>query len=232
MQLFVGLGNPGQQYKMNRHTIGFMAVDEISNVSSFTPWRSKFQGQFCEGRLGSQKIVILKPSTFMNLSGQSVGEISQFYKINSQNIVVFHDELDLAPGKCRFKSGGGHAGHNGLKSINSHIGENYKRVRLGIGHPGQKDLVSKYVLQDFSKKEQEWLEMLLKRIATEAIHLASESSEKFINQISGKYDTKERIGGTISSVIFSYSQGIKIFRVHDIGEVKQSLLVFEALLNK
>jgi PTH1 family peptidyl-tRNA hydrolase len=120
----------------------------------------------------------------MNLSGQSVGEISRFYKVNSENIIVFHDELDLAPGKCRFKSGGGHAGHNGLKSIHSHIGENYKRVRLGIGHPGQKDLVSKYVLQDFSKKEQEWLEMLLKRIATEAIHLASESSEKFINQIS------------------------------------------------
>jgi len=184
MQLFVGLGNPGQQYKMNRHNIGFMAVDEISSVNSFSPWRSKFQGQFCEGRLGGQKIVILKPSTFMNLSGQSVGEISRFYKINSQNVVVFHDELDLAPGKCRFKSGGGHAGHNGLKSIHSHIGENYKRVRLGIGHPGQKDLVSKYVLQDFSKKEQEWLEMLLKKIATEAIYLANESSEKFINQIS------------------------------------------------
>ena len=184
MQLFVGLGNPGQKYKMNRHNIGFMAVDEISNIGSFSPWRSKFQGQFCEGRLGSQKIVILKPSTFMNLSGQSVGEISRFYKINSQNIVVFHDELDLAPGKCRFKSGGGHAGHNGLKSIHSHIGENYKRVRLGIGHPGQKDLVSKYVLQDFSKKEQEWLEMLLKRIAKEAIHLANESTEKFINRIS------------------------------------------------
>lgn len=184
MQLFVGLGNPGQQYKMNRHNIGFMAVDEISNVNSFSPWRSKFQGQFCEGRLGSQKIAILKPSTFMNLSGQSVGEISRFYKINSQDIVVFHDELDLAPGKCRFKSGGGHAGHNGLKSIHNHIGENYKRVRLGIGHPGQKDLVSKHVLQDFSKKEQEWLEMLLEKIAAEAIHLANESSEKFINQIS------------------------------------------------
>jgi PTH1 family peptidyl-tRNA hydrolase len=152
MQLFVGLGNPGQQYQMNRHNIGFMAVDKISIANSFSPWRSKFQGLFCEGQLGTQKVIVLKPSTFMNLSGQSVGEISRFYKINSQNIVVFHDELDLAPGKCRFKSGGGHAGHNGLKSIHSHIGENYKRVRLGIGHPGQKDLVSKYVLQDFQKR--------------------------------------------------------------------------------
>ena len=212
MQLFVGLGNPGQQYKMNRHNIGFMAVDEISNVSSFSPWRSKFQGQFCEGRLGSQKIVILKPSTFMNLSGQSVGEISRFYKINSQNIIVFHDELDLAPGKCRFKSGGGHAGHNGLKSIHSHIGENYKRVRLGIGHPGQKDLVSKYVLQDFSKKEQEWLEMLLKRIATEAIHLASKSSEKFINQISlGSKNGNNKDKQTNKTKVATISEKTKVF---------------------
>ena len=148
MQLFVGLGNPGQKYQMNRHNIGFMAVDEIANANSFSPWRSKFQGLFCEGRLGNQRVIILKPSTFMNLSGQSVGELARFYKINSQDITVFHDELDLAPGKCRFKLSGGHAGHNGLKSIDSYIGENYKRIRLGIGHPGQKDLVSKYVLEN------------------------------------------------------------------------------------
>ncbi len=184
MQLFVGLGNPGQQYQMHRHNIGFMAVDEIANANSFGPWRSKFQGLFCEGRLGNQKIVILKPSTFMNLSGQSVGELTRFYKINSKSITVFHDELDLAPGKCRFKLSGGHAGHNGLKSIHSHIGENYRRIRLGIGHPGQKDLVSKYVLENFSKKEQQWLEKLLEKIAAEAAHLANEDSEKFINQIS------------------------------------------------
>ena len=161
-----------------------MAVDEIANANSFGPWRSKFQGLFCEGRLGNRKVIILKPSTFMNLSGQSVGELARFYKINSQDITVFHDELDLSPGKCRFKLSGGHAGHNGLKSIHSHIGENYKRIRLGIGHPGQKDLVSKYVLENFSKKEQQWLEELLRKIADEATYLVNEDSEKFINQIS------------------------------------------------
>ena len=184
MQLFVGLGNPGQQYQLNRHNIGFMAVDEIANANSFGPWRSKFQGLFCEGRLKNQKVIILKPSTFMNLSGQSVGELARFYKIKSQDITVFHDELDLTPGKCRFKLSGGHAGHNGLKSIHSNIGENYKRIRLGIGHPGQKDLVSKYVLENFSKKEQQWLDKLLKKIGDEATHLANNASEKFINQIS------------------------------------------------
>ena len=193
MQLFVGLGNPGQQYKMNRHNIGFMAVDEIANSNSFGPWRSKFQGLFCEGRLGNHKVIILKPSTFMNLSGQSVGEMARFYKINSQDITVFHDELDLTPGKCRFKLSGGHAGHNGLKSIHSHIGENYKRIRLGIGHPGQKDMVSKYVLENFSKKEQQWLEKLLKKIAAEAAHLANDDSEKFISKTSlnSKNDNKK-----------------------------------------
>ena len=184
MQIFVGLGNPGQQHQMNRHNIGFMAVDEIANANSFGPWRSKFQGLFCEGLLGNQRVIILKPSTFMNLSGQSVGELARFYKINSQDITVFHDELDLTPGKCRFKLSGGHAGHNGLKSIHSHIGENYKRIRLGIGHPGQKDMVSKYVLENFSKKEQQWLEKLLKKIAAEAAHLTNDASEKFISKIS------------------------------------------------
>ena len=192
MQLFVGLGNPGQEYDMNRHNIGFMAVDEIANANLFGPWRSKFQGQFCEGRLGNQKVIILKPSTFMNLSGQSVGELARFYKINSQDIIVFHDELDLTPGKCRFKLSGGHAGHNGLKSIHSHIGENYKRIRLGIGHPGQKDLVSKYVLENFSKKEQHWLEKLLKKIAVEANRLANDDPEDFINQISLGSQNKDK----------------------------------------
>ena len=192
MQLFVGLGNPGQEYDMNRHNIGFMAVDGIANANFFGPWRSKFQGQFCEGRLGNQKVIILKPSTFMNLSGQSVGELARFYKINSQDIIVFHDELDLTPGKCRFKLSGGHAGHNGLKSIHSHIGENYKRIRLGIGHPGQKDLVSKYVLENFSKKEQQWLEKLLKKIAVEANRLANDDPEDFINQISLGSQNKDK----------------------------------------
>jgi PTH1 family peptidyl-tRNA hydrolase len=132
----------------------------------------------------------------MNLSGQSVGEIARFYKISSQSITVFHDELDLAPGKCRFKSGGGHAGHNGLKSIHSHLGENYKRIRLGIGHPGHKDLVSKYVLENFSKKEQEWLEKILGKVAAEADHLANDDPDKFLNQISlgSKNENKKNKG--------------------------------------
>ena len=184
MKLFVGLGNPGQKYARNRHNIGFMALDRISDDHGFGPWKSKFQAEIAEGRLGSKKVLLVKPQTFMNRSGQSVGEAMRFYKLDSTDVTVFHDELDLTPGKCRFKLSGGHAGHNGLKSIHSHIGENYKRIRLGIGHPGQKDLVSKYVLENFSKKEQQWLEKLLKKIADEATHLANDASEKFINQIS------------------------------------------------
>ncbi len=183
MKLFVGLGNPGQQYQMNRHNIGFMVLDEIANTHSFGPWRSKFSGHYSEGLLGNKKTLLLKPSTFMNLSGQSVGELSRFYKIDPNNIIVFHDELDLAPGKCRFKSGGGHAGHNGLKSIHSHIGENYQRVRLGIGHPGQKDLVSKYVLNNFSNEDKQWLRDLLVKISESCIQLANNKPDKFINQI-------------------------------------------------
>ena len=183
MKLFVGLGNPGQQYQMNRHNIGFMVLDEIANTHSFGPWRSKFSGHFSEGLLGNKKTLLLKPSTFMNLSGQSVGELSRFYKLDPKNIIVFHDELDLAPGKCRFKSGGGHAGHNGLKSIHSHISDNYQRVRLGIGHPGHKDLVSKYVLNNFSNEDQKWLRELLAKISESCIHLANNKPDTFINQI-------------------------------------------------
>ena len=138
MKLWVGLGNPGAKYAGNRHNIGFMALDRVAEDHSFAPWRSKFQASLTEGRLGSEKVLLLKPETFMNLSGQSVGEAMRFYKLDSTDITVFHDELDLAPGKCRVKAGGGHAGHNGLRSIHQHIGPHYDRVRLGIGHPGHK----------------------------------------------------------------------------------------------
>ena len=194
MKLFVGLGNPGQQYQMNRHNIGFLVLDEIANTHSFGPWRSKFSGHFSEGLLGNKKTLLLKPSTFMNLSGQSVGELSRFYKIDPKNIIVFHDELDLAPGKCRFKSGGGHAGHNGLKSIHSHISDNYQRVRLGIGHPGHKDLVSKYVLNNFSNEDQKWLRELLAKISESCIHLANNKPDKFINQIASTLGNKKGAG--------------------------------------
>lgn len=149
MRLFVGLGNPGSGYSRNRHNIGFMAMDQIASDHGFGPWKSKFQGEVTEGRLGSDKVLLLKPGTFMNRSGQSVQAAMQFYKLEPSDVVVFHDELDLAPGKCRVKQGGGHAGHNGLRSIHGHIGEAYGRVRLGIGHPGHKDKVAGYVLHDF-----------------------------------------------------------------------------------
>lgn len=183
MQLFVGLGNPGSKYAATRHNIGFMALDRIAGDHGFAPWRSKFQGQLTEGRLGGEKVLLLKPETFMNLSGQSVGEAMRFYKLTPADITVFHDELDLAPGKVRVKQGGGHAGHNGLRSLHGHIGEDYTRVRLGIGHPGRKDLVSHYVLHDFAKADQDWLEDVLHGLSDGAPHLAAGDSAKFLNAL-------------------------------------------------
>ncbi|MFU8883749.1 MAG: aminoacyl-tRNA hydrolase [Rhodobacterales bacterium] len=183
MKLFVGLGNPGAKYAGNRHNIGFMALDAIASDHGFAPWRSKFQGQISEGRLGNIRIVLLKPETFMNLSGQSVGEAMRFYKLEPADLIVFHDELDLAPGKCRLKQGGGHAGHNGLRSIHGHIGEDYARVRLGIGHPGHKDRVAGYVLSDFAKADQGWLEDMMRGIAEGAPMLAAGEGPKFLNAI-------------------------------------------------
>ncbi|MDJ0822423.1 MAG: aminoacyl-tRNA hydrolase [Paracoccaceae bacterium] len=183
MKLFVGLGNPGGKYARNRHNIGFMAVDRIAADHGFAPWRSKFQGQISEGRLGSEKVLLLKPETFMNRSGQAVGEALRFYKIEPADMVVFHDELDLAPGKCRVKRGGGHAGHNGLRSIHGHVGEGYGRVRLGIGHPGRKDLVSAYVLHDFPKADADWLDDLLWGISDGAAALAEGDTGRFQNAV-------------------------------------------------
>ena len=183
MRLFVGLGNPGDKYAGNRHNIGFMALDRIAEDHGFTPWRSKFQGEVSEGKFGSDKVILLKPMTFMNKSGQSVGEAMRFYKLDSTDITVLHDELDLAPGKCRVKAGGGHAGHNGLRSIHQHIGPHYDRVRLGIGHPGHKDAVAGYVLRDFAKADQEWLDDLMRGISDGAEHLASDDGGKFMNAV-------------------------------------------------
>ncbi|WP_299640736.1 aminoacyl-tRNA hydrolase [uncultured Ruegeria sp.] len=183
MKLFVGLGNPGQKYARNRHNIGFMAVDRIAEDHGFGPWKSKFQGEISEGRLGSEKILLLKPQTFMNRSGQTVGEAMRFYKLDSTDVVVFHDELDLAPGKVRVKAGGGHAGHNGLRSIHDHIGAAYDRVRLGIGHPGRKEMVSAYVLSDFAKSEADWLDDVLRGVSDGASHLARDDGGKFMNAV-------------------------------------------------
>lgn len=184
MRLFVGLGNPGAKYAGNRHNIGFMALDRIAGDHGFAPWRSKFQGQLAEGRLGGEKVILLKPETFMNRSGQSVGEAMRFYKLTPEDIVVFHDELDLAPGKCRVKQGGGHAGHNGLRSIHAHIGEAYGRVRLGIGHPGHKDQVAGYVLSDFAKADEGWLDDLLRGLSDGAPALAEGDTGRFMNAVS------------------------------------------------
>ncbi len=183
MQLWVGLGNPGAKYAANRHNIGWMAVERIASDHGFAPWRGKFQSSLCEGTLGGEKILLLKPETFMNLSGQSVGEAMRFYKLTAADVTVFHDELDLAPGKCRVKTGGGHAGHNGLRSMHQHIGEAYNRVRLGIGHPGHKDRVAAYVLSDFAKAEQDWLDDLLRGISDGAPELAKGDSGRFLNAV-------------------------------------------------
>lgn len=183
MRLFVGLGNPGARYAMNRHNVGFMAVDRIAADHGFAPWRAKFQGEVGEGRLGTERVVLLKPMTFMNLSGQSVGEAMRFFKLEPADITVFHDELDLSPGKCRVKEGGGHAGHNGLRSLHQHIGDAYVRVRIGIGHPGHKDRVSAYVLSDFAKADQDWLDDVLRGISDGAPALAEGAAARFMNAV-------------------------------------------------
>ena len=183
MKLFVGLGNPGKKYTNNRHNIGFMALNQIVSDHSFSPWKNKFQGQITDGKLGDEKVILLKPETFMNLSGQSVSETIKFYKIKIEDIIVFHDELDLAPAKLRVKISGGHAGHNGLRSIHQHIGADYHRVRMGIGHPGHKDRVANYVLSDFAKNDQNWLQDLLFGISDGAIYLANNDAGKFMNAV-------------------------------------------------
>lgn len=184
MKLFVGLGNPGRKYAENRHNIGFMAVDRIAADHGFAPWRARFQGEASEGRLGDERIVLLKPTTFMNLSGQSVGEAMRFYKLEPADVTVFHDELDLAPGRLRVKTGGGHAGHNGLRSMHQHIGEAYARVRIGIGHPGDKDRVAAYVLSDFAKADEGWIDDLLRGISDGAVPLAEGDVTRFMNAVS------------------------------------------------
>ncbi|MCF3974731.1 aminoacyl-tRNA hydrolase [Paracoccus salsus] len=186
MKLIVGLGNPGAKYAANRHNIGFMAVERIAADHGLGPWKPRFQGLVAEGRLGDARVVLLKPQTFMNLSGQSVGEAMRYLKLTPAEVIVLHDELDLAPGKARVKQGGGHAGHNGLRSIHQHIGTDYARVRLGIGHPGHKDKVASYVLSDFAKAEQDWLDDLLRGISDGAAFLAAGDQGRFQNAVAAR----------------------------------------------
>lgn len=183
MKLIVGLGNPGAKYAANRHNIGFMAVDRIAADHNLSPWKARFQGLAAEGRIGGERVTLLKPQTFMNLSGQAVGEAMRYLKLSPADVIVLHDELDLAPGKCRVKQGGGHAGHNGLRSIHQHIGPDYGRVRLGIGHPGHKDRVASYVLSDFTKADQDWMDDLLRGIVDGAEALAAGDGARFQNAV-------------------------------------------------
>ncbi len=183
MLLFVGLGNPGAKYAGNRHNIGFMAVDEIVRRHKFSSWRKKFQSDISDGVLGDEKVLVMKPQTYMNESGRAVGDAVRFHNIPLENVYVFYDELDLEPGKMRVKQGGGAAGHNGIRSIASHITPEFKRVRMGIGHPGVKDLVQPHVLSDFAKSEREWLSKLLEGVADEVELLAAGKDEKFQSKV-------------------------------------------------
>jgi PTH1 family peptidyl-tRNA hydrolase len=183
MRLFVGLGNPGAKYQGNRHNIGFMAVDEIARRHGFAPWRRRFQGETSEGQLGGERVILLKPATYMNESGNAVGEAAKFFKIAVGDITVFHDEIELPPAKLRVKTGGGIAGHNGLRSISAHVGNDYRRVRLGVGHPGVKEMVHAHVLNDFAKSEMPWVSALCEIVADHADLLVAGQEATFANKV-------------------------------------------------
>ena len=189
MQLWVGLGNPGTQYALHRHNVGFMAVDTIAEVHGFSPVQKKFQGWVQEGRIGGEKILLLKPATFMNESGRSIGEAMRFYKMTPEDVTVFYDELDLAPFKVKVRRGGGTAGHNGIRSTDAHLGPEVRRVRIGIGHPGHKDRVTGHVLGNFAKPEMDDLADLLGAVAAEAPWLAKGDDVRFMNDIALRLGT-------------------------------------------
>ncbi|MGN6146106.1 MAG: aminoacyl-tRNA hydrolase [Mesorhizobium sp.] len=194
MQILAGLGNPGAKYANNRHNVGFMAADAIARRHSFSPWSKKFQAEIAEGRLGGDKVLLIKPQTFMNLSGQAVGEALRFYKLDPSAVTVLYDEIDLAPGKLRIKVGGGSGGHNGIRSLDQHIGQNYRRVRIGVGHPGVREMVQGHVLGDFSKADREWLDVLLDSIAGAADMLARGDDSGFMNRVT--LDLREKLQPT------------------------------------
>ncbi len=183
MRLLVGLGNPGQRYAGNRHNVGFMIADAIARRHGFSPWRRRFHGLVAEGDLAGERVLLLKPETYMNNSGRAVAEAAHFYKIEPVDLVVFHDEIDLPPGRVRVKAGGGTAGHNGIRSIAGHIGTAFRRVRVGVGHPGVRELVEYYVLQDFAKAEREWVETVCDTMAENAALIAKGEDASFQNKV-------------------------------------------------
>ena len=183
MLVLAGLGNPEARYQNNRHNVGFMAADAIHRRHSFSPWSKKFQALLAEGRLGSEKVLLIKPQTWMNNSGQAVGEALRFYKLEPADLTVFYDEIDLAPGKVRIKKGGGAGGHNGIRSLDGHIGQDYRRVRIGVGHPGMKEMVMPHVLGDFAKADHEWLDPLIEALADNADMLVKGDDNGFMNKL-------------------------------------------------
>jgi len=197
MLLFVGLGNPGSQHVNNRHNIGFMAVQAIAKRHNLGPWRRRFQGVATEGTIGPERVLLLLPGTYMNESGRAVAEAVHFYKLGVGRVAVLHDEIDLAPGKVRVKTGGGVAGHNGLRSISAHIGNDYRRIRIGVGHPGVKKIVYAHVLSDFAKSERPWVEALCAIVADNAELLVKGQDSSFQNKVhlamqaKGFFDDKE-----------------------------------------
>ncbi len=183
MLLFAGLGNPGTKYANNRHNVGFMAADAIARRHSFSPWTKKFQAEIAEGKIGDEKVLLVKPQTYMNKSGQAVGEALRFYKLEPRAVSVFYDEIDLAAGKVRLKVGGGSGGHNGIRSLDQHIGNGYRRVRIGIGHPGVREMVHGHVLGDFSKADRDWLDVLLDAVADNADLVTRGDDNGFMNKV-------------------------------------------------
>lgn len=195
MKIIAGLGNPGPKYAANRHNIGFMAVDALHRKHPFGPWSKKFKAEISEGEIAGEKVLLMKPQTFMNLSGEAVGEAMRFYKLGPGDIIAIHDELDLPAGKVKLKTGGGHGGHNGLKSLDAHCGRDYKRLRLGIGHPGAKELVHNHVLGDFAKVDQGWLDELMDDIAINAELLFDGDGSKFMNKLAPQSPKAEKKEG-------------------------------------
>lgn len=183
MLIFAGLGNPGPKYAGNRHNIGFMALDAIHRRHAFSPWSKRFKAEIAEGDLAGERVLLLKPQTFMNLSGESIGEAMRFYKVPVGGVVAIYDELDLVPGKARLKTGGGHGGHNGIKSMDAHCGRDYRRLRLGIGHPGAKEQVERHVLGDFAKADRIWLDPLLEALADNADMLVKGEDSQLMNKL-------------------------------------------------
>ena len=219
--LVVGLGNPGPKYQANRHNIGFMAVDAIARRHGFGPFRSRFQGELAEGVVDGARVLILKPMTFMNESGRSVAVAARFLKIPLDRLVVFHDELDLADGKIRIKDGGGHAGHNGLRSLHAHLGPDYRRVRLGIGHPGEKDRVVGYVLENFAKSDAAWLDPLLDAVADNFPHLVKGDASAFMSKVAlALNQPKARPAGEDEAVeIFEWRHARRVVAARQDGQL-------------